>query len=258
MNAMLDRLDDAVDSQRRLLHDVGHELKTPITIVRGYVEVMDPSDPTDVRETQALAVDELDRMGQLVQDLARSASLHGASPIAPRPVDVADLTHQVVRKAEGIEGASVSAGTHVDIVAALDSDRITQALLQLAQNAVTHGDGTVVIGSALAGPHLEFTVRDHGPGVPLGERDRVFERFYRGEEGRDASSGSGLGLNIVQVIARAHGGSARVEDAEGGGALFVVSVPLRRPVEQSPAPSGVPPRPPVPPLPFPVETEKTT
>ncbi|WP_100813541.1 sensor histidine kinase [Microbacterium lacus] len=258
MNAMLDRLDDAVDSQRRLLHDIGHELKTPITIVRGYVEVMDPTDPEDVRETQALAVDELDRMGQLVQDLARSASLHGASPISPRPVDVADLTRQVVRKAEGIAGATVRAGSHVDIVAALDSDRITQALLQLAQNAVTHGDGSVEIGSSLAGPNLEFTVRDHGPGVPLTEREKVFERFYRGEEGRDASTGSGLGLNIVQVIARAHGGSARVEEAEGGGALFVVSVPLRRPVEQSLAPSDVPPRPPVPPLPFPFESEKAT
>lgn len=251
MNAMLDRLDAALDSQRSLLHDVGHELKTPITIVRGYVEVMDPSDPTDVRETQALAVDELDRMGRLVQDLARTAALHGPSPIAPRPVDVADLMRQVVRKAEGISGAEVRAGQTVDVVAALDPERVTQALLQLAQNAVSHGRGHVEIGSRLAGSTLELWVRDHGPGVPVAERERVFDRFYRGEEGREASSGSGLGLNIVQVIARAHGGTSRVEDADGGGALFVIALPLRRPVAPPMPASDIPPRPPAPILPPP-------
>jgi signal transduction histidine kinase len=236
INAMLDRLDQSLDSQRRLLHDVGHELKTPITIVRGYVEVMDPDDPADVRETQTLTVDELDRMGSLVQDLARAASLHGPRPIAARPVDAADLLRQIVRKAEGIEGADVAPGPVADVVAVLDPERITQAMLQLAQNAVTHGGGRLVIGSRRVSGGLELWVRDYGPGVPDALKERVFERFQRGAD--DTRSGSGLGLNIVQVIARAHGGTARVVDAEGAqGAVFAITLPLT---------DATPPRPPLP------------
>lgn len=225
MNAMLDRLDDALDSQRQLLSDVGHELKTPLTIVRGHVEVMDPADPDDVRETQQLAVDELDRMSRLVQDLSSAAALHGPSPIAAEPSDAADLVAQIVRKAQAIDGADVAAGPIAEVVAPLDAGRITQAMLQLAQNAVTHGGGRFVIGSNVEDGRLALWVRDYGPGVPDDEKKAVFERFRRGR-GRERSAGSGLGLNIVQVIARAHGGKARVTDAPGGGALFTIVIPL--------------------------------
>lgn len=224
MNDMLDRIDSALDSQRQLLSDVGHELKTPITIVRGYVEVMDPDNPTDARETQELAIDELDRMGTLVQDLASAASLHGPSPVRLQPVDAGDLVTQIVRKAQGIEGAEVLSAPVAECVAEIDSARITQAVLQLAQNAVTHGGGRMSIGSVIASDQLEFRVRDFGSGVPDSAKEHIFERFQRGIAA-SSRSGSGLGLNIVQVIARAHGGSVRVEDAEGGGAEFILSVP---------------------------------
>lgn len=225
MNDMLDRLDGALDSQRRLLSDVRHELRTPITIVRGHLELMDPADPEDVRETQELAIDELDRMNALVQDLSEAAALHGSSPVAPEPTDVRDLLAQIVRKARAIEGADVTAGPAVSAVVPLDAARVTQAVLQLAQNGVTHGGGRLVIGSRLSGDALEIWVRDYGPGVPDDAKERVFERFQRGSE---SSRGSGLGLNIVQVIARAHGGSARVVDAyDGPGAVFILSLPLR-------------------------------
>lgn len=120
MNDMLDRLDGALDSQRELLSDVGHELKTPITIVRGYVEVMDPDDPADVRETKDLAVDELERMGTLVQDLASAAALHGPAPVQREPIDAADLMTQIIGKAERIDGADVSQGQLADVVALVD------------------------------------------------------------------------------------------------------------------------------------------
>ncbi len=226
MNDMLDRLDRALDSQRQLLSDVGHELKTPITIVRGNLEVMDAADPDDVRETRALAIDELERMALLVEDLAASASLHGPSPIKKTEVDAGELVQQIVRKAQGIDGATVTPGPIADVVAGVDPARITQAMLQLAQNGLTHGGGVIDIGSRVHADMLELWVRDHGPGVPDAEKAAVFERFHRGD---DDHAGSGLGLNIVQVIARAHGGSARVEDAAGGGALFIVSVPLTAP-----------------------------
>jgi len=245
---MLDRIDDALDSQRQLLSDVGHELKTPITIVRGHLEVMDPADPADAEDTRELAVDELDRMGRLVQDLAAAAALHGPSPVQPQEVDAADLLEQIGRKAQGIEGATVELGPVAEAVAIVDAARITQAMLQLAQNAVTHGGGSVSIGSDLAGDKLELWVRDHGAGVPDEVKPHIFERFHRGSAASERS-GSGLGLHIVQVIARAHQGSARVEDAPGGGACFVLSVPrapAREHSERAPGELQIPPRPPLP------------
>lgn len=237
MNDMLDRLDDALESQRQLLSDVGHELKTPITIVRGHLEVMDPQDPADTEETRTLVVDELERMGQLVQDLADAASLHGRAPVQLVPVDTADLLDQIARKARGIVGAEVSLGPVAHTVAHLDAARITQAMLQLAQNAVTHGGGRLEIGSQTDGQAVEFWVRDFGPGVPDADKPLVFERFHRGAGSR-GPAGSGLGLNIVHVIARMHGGTVTVEDADGGGARFVLRVPRESAV--SPAESTRP------------------
>ncbi|QTV79673.1 sensor histidine kinase [Microbacterium sp. NIBRBAC000506063] len=243
MNDMLDRLDDALDSQRTLLSDVGHELKTPITIVRGHLEVMDPADADDARETQLLAIDELDRMDRLVQDLAAAAALHGPTPVQRLPIDAADLLEQITRKAEGIVGSEVVRGATAHVVASLDASRITQAMLQLAQNAVTHGGGRLEIGSDVDGESLLLWVRDFGPGVPDADKALVFERFHRGTTA-DGPTGSGLGLNIAQVIARAHGGRISVEDAPGGGARFVIRVP--RGVTALPADVVIPPRPPLP------------
>jgi len=248
MNDMLDRIDDALESQRQLLSDVGHELKTPITIVRGNLEVMDPEDPDDARDTRQLAVDELDRMGRLVADLAAAAALHGPAPVQPKHVDVADLVRQISRKAQGIVGAEVKLGSVAEGSATLDAARITQAMLQLAQNAVTHGDGALEMGSRTVGESIEFWVRDEGAGVPDDAKQRIFERFQRGADAA-ARSGSGLGLHIVQVIARAHHGTAHVEDADGGGAVFILRVP------RGDAPAShaddlddvvIPPRPPLP------------
>jgi len=223
MNDMLDRLDAALDTQRRLLSDVGHELKTPITIVSGHLEVMDADDPVDVRSTRELAIDELDRMGRLVQDLASEAALHGPAPLATTRTDAAELLASVARKARGIDGADVAVGTVATVTAPLDAARVTQALLQLTQNAVTHGGGRIELSSRVRGDLLELVVRDHGAGVPADQKERIFERFHRGDAD---SRGTGLGLSIVQMIARAHGGSARVLDASGGGAAFVIALPL--------------------------------
>lgn len=223
MNDMLDRLDDAVNSQRRLLSDVGHELKTPITIVRGHVEVMDPEDAADVGETRTLVLDELDRMDRLVQDLAATAALHGPRPVVPAPVDVMDLIDQIAKKAAGIVGADVTVADRAEGVAMLDAERITQAMLQLAQNATVHGGGDIEIGSSSDETQVELWVRDHGPGVADADKERVFQRFERGAAAED-TVGSGLGLNIVQMIARAHDGRVSVADARPG-AIFTLHLP---------------------------------
>ncbi|MBP1324900.1 signal transduction histidine kinase [Leucobacter exalbidus] len=228
MNEMFDRLDGALDSQRQLLSDVGHELKTPITIVRGHIELMDPTDPTDARDTRELVMDELQRMGQLVQDLSSAAALHGPSPVHLVPVDSSDLVRLIARKAAAVDGATVQLGEVAEVVALLDSARITQAMLQLAQNAVTHGGGAIEIGSRCDARTLHLWVRDHGPGIDDASKTLIFERFARGA-GAGNRAGSGLGLNIVQVIARAHSGEVEVSDAADGGAIFTITVPIGDP-----------------------------
>lgn len=251
MNDMLDRLDSALGAQRTLLSDVGHELKTPVTIVSGHLDVMDVEDPSDVRSTRDLALDELARMGRLVQDLTQEAALRGPSPLRLESTDMAALVEQVAVKVRGIEGATVRLGPVAPVHALIDRARITQALLQLAQNGVNHGGGDLVLGVRRRGEMLELFVRDHGPGVPVDQRERVFERFHRGaaDEGR---GGTGLGLNIVAAIADNHGGTATVgSPANGPGAEFVLTVPLvsdTSPVTAS-APTASIPIPPRPPLP---------
>jgi signal transduction histidine kinase len=229
VNDMLDRLDGAIEAQRRLLDDVGHELKTPITIVRGHLELLDPADPAEVEEARELAIDELDRMASLVGDLTEMARIGTPAELEPVDTDVAELTAAIVAKARAIRGAEVLEGPVAEVRAVVDPGRITQAVLQLAQNAVTHGGGTFTIGSLsdAATGEIRFTVADRGPGIPESQQARVFERFGRTGQGRGAS-GSGLGLAIVEAIARAHGGRVELASTPGFGAAFSIVVPAER------------------------------
>lgn len=225
VNAMLDRLDGSLAAQQRLLDDVGHELKTPVTIVRGHLELMDARDPADVEQARDVAISELDRMAGLVGDIQRASSVDRVEAFRFRATDVAELTEQVATTASGIDGATVRLGSTARVVAMVDVERITQAMLQLVQNAVTHAGGDVTVASRRAGDHVELVVQDVGPGVPDAHKEAVFERFRRVETGR-GREGSGLGLSIVRRIAEAHGGTARVDDAVEGGAAFVVALPI--------------------------------
>jgi signal transduction histidine kinase len=235
VNGMLDRLDGALRSQRRLLDDVGHELKTPITIVRGHLEVMDTSDPADVASTAALAIDELDRMSGLVRDITTLATASAPAGLSVQPTDIAALTASVLRKASALSGHDWVAGGAADVVALVDPERITQAVLQLASNAARHGapTGVIAIGSGVAresgdeGDRLRLWVRNDGPPIGDETRQHMFERFRRGSAGR-GSEGSGLGLSIVEAIAAAHGGRVLVHSAEGEGTTLTLDLPLRR------------------------------
>jgi signal transduction histidine kinase len=112
--------------------------------------------------------------------------------------------------------------------ATIDEQRLMQAVLQLAANAVRHTTegGLVALGSAIRNGHVRFWVRDSGPGVSIQDRDRIFERFYRGRSGYRRSDGAGLGLSIVRAIAEAHGGRVELESEPGQGATFTVVLPV--------------------------------
>ena len=233
VNAMLDRMQEAIVGQRRLLDDVGHELRTPLTIVRGHLELMDPADAEQVVATRELTLDEVDRMRSLVADISLLASARRDTAVAPAPTDIGTLTTSVFEKASALGDRDWVLEGSADAVAPIDENRITQAWLQLAANAERYATpGTsVFIGSRVVeepnGWRARLWVRDLGPGIPADQQERVFERFRRGTEGR-GDSGSGLGLSIVSAIAAGHGGRVMLESEPGAGSTFTIDLPLER------------------------------
>jgi signal transduction histidine kinase len=222
VNAMLDRIDDALTSQRQLLDDVRHELKTPITIVRGHLELLDATKPADVRAARDIAIDELDRMAGLVDDIDALARAEHLASLA-EPTDVADFTALVFSKMQAIPDRRWQLEASADVVAPLSPARITQAWLQLADNAAKYSavDSVIRVGSTAYAGSVEFWVADEGPGIPSGAERRIFERFGRADTGRGIG-GSGLGLPIVAAIARAHGGYVSLETSPAGSRFGIV------------------------------------
>ncbi len=222
VNGMLDRLDGALTSQRQLLDDVRHELKTPITILRGHLELLDPASPDEVDSTRLLALDELDRMAGLVDDIE---ALADAQTIVPdrRPVEVAELTRGVFAKASGIPEHKWLLAEAADTSIELDPRLITQAWLQLVDNAAKYSPpwAAVTLGSSELGDSVEFWVSDEGMGIPAGAEERIFERFGRVDTGRGIR-GSGLGLPIVMAIATGHGGTVNLVTSPEGSRFGIV------------------------------------
>ncbi|EHK87751.1 ATP-binding protein [Saccharomonospora azurea] len=227
VNAMLDRVENAVAVQRRFVDDAGHELRTPITIVRGHLEVLDTSDPDDVAGTLALVEDELMRMNRMVSDLLLLAKSEQPEFLRAEPVDVAALTSSVFDKITGLGEREWVLDHVADTEAVLDPQRITQAVVALADNAARHTEvgGRIAFSSHSSGGMVRFSVKDSGPGVSAEDRERIFERFARGGSGR-RSEGAGLGLSIVRAIAAAHGGRVTLDSEPGQGAMFTVEVPV--------------------------------
>jgi signal transduction histidine kinase len=229
-NAMLDRLETAFADQRRFLDDAGHELRTPITIIRGHVE-LEGNDPDERRATRAVVLDELDRMARIVDDLLLLARAERPDFLQPTDVDLDLLTTELFAKCQALaERDWRLAGTGLGIVRA-DRQRLTQAVMNLADNAVRHtGPGGVIeLGSALGGGEAAIWLRDSGPGVPLDQQDRIFERFTRDRGGGRRPGSAGLGLAIARGIARAHGGRVALHSRPGRGATFTIVIPADDP-----------------------------
>ncbi|MGQ0625459.1 MAG: sensor histidine kinase [Sporichthyaceae bacterium] len=230
-NAMLARLEDSFAAQRRFLDDAGHELRTPVTIVRGHLELMDIADVEDVSATRDLVIDELDRMSRLIDDLVVLARAERPDFLRQHTVDLGALTDDVLDKVRALGERDWRLDARAEAEVDADPQRLTQALVQLAANAVsnTGAGSTIAVGSAVEDGRARLWVRDDGPGVDPADSERIFERFERGAGA--SSDGAGLGLSIVRAIALAHDGRVRVEPATayGGitGAVFVLEVPAR-------------------------------
>jgi two-component system OmpR family sensor kinase len=233
-NSMLDRLEETFATQRRFVDDAGHELRTPITVIRGNLELMG-DDPEERRQTVDLVTDELDRMSRVVDDLLDLATAEQPDFVRPEPVDLADLTRDVAAKGDSLGGRSWSVDEVGNGVVMVDRQRITQAIMNLMHNALEHTpDGTCVsMGSRIVGDTVLIWVKDAGPGIPVEDREHLFERFSRGGGGRRSGSGAGLGLAIVKSIAEAHGGRVKLETAEGLGSTFTLILPASHPAKET-------------------------
>jgi len=231
VNRMLDRVQTSVEAQRNLLDDVGHELRTPIAVVRGHLELTDPADPEDVRQTQLLALDELDRMGMLVGDLILLAKSVQSDFVTPADTDVAELTELVFDKSLALGERRWKMESAAFTRAMVDPTRITQAWLQLVANAVKYSEhcSTVSLGSAVRDGHLQMWVRDEGIGIAPEDIDLVRQRFKRTAGAQKLASGTGLGLSIVETIVAAHGGRLDILSEVGRGSVFTMVIPLKPP-----------------------------
>jgi two-component system OmpR family sensor kinase len=240
LNEMLAQIEQAFadrgHSEDRLRHfvaDASHELRTPLAAIRGYAEVFRlgaADDPEALARAMSRIEAEAARMGALVEDLLMLASLDELPEVQRAPVELRELAEHAADDARAMApDREVSVWAPESVHVRADSDQLRQVLANLLRNAIMHTP---------AGSPIEITVRrepdwallsvsDHGPGLPPGAGDQVFERFWRNEGGRRRGpGGAGLGLAIVNGIVSAHHGSVVARNATGGGAVFEVRLPM--------------------------------
>ncbi len=237
VNTMLDRLESAVGAQKRLLDDVGHELRTPMTIIRGHLELMDTTDPMDAEVVRSLALEELSRMSNLVNDLILLAQSERSDFVVLSEVDMARLTDETYEKVRVLGNRPWLMDDLADATVHVDPQRLTQAWLQLAANAVKYSpDGSPIgMGSRLEGDHVRIWIRDKGMGFTEDEKELVLERFGRSRRaGAKRTDSAGLGLAIVNSIALAHGGRVEIDSVPDEGSTVSLVIPRHPVLEQTP------------------------
>jgi two-component system OmpR family sensor kinase len=237
-NHMLDRLASAFAQQRDFVADASHELRTPLTVIAGQLEVLAAQDDPPREEVQRVARivnAEVARTSRLVDDLLLLTRSEQADFLRPEPIELPEYVEELwsATIAGHERRFTLSPVPRVALVA--DPDRLAQALRNLITNAIAHTaspDGHVGLETEVAAGDVRFTVVDDGPGIPVAERERVFERFHRTDTARNrAAGGAGLGLAIVEAIAVAHGGSAHAREPLGSstGARVTLTLPGLRP-----------------------------
>jgi signal transduction histidine kinase len=227
-------LDASDRARRQLLADVSHELMTPLTAMRGYVETLGmadvPLDGETRRRYLQIVDDETRRLERIVGDLLDLARLEGGGGTFVRErVSTASLfervraRHERESRTRGIR-IDVTIGAGGDFVDG-DRDRLEQALQNLAANALRHTPdaGVISLTSSREGGEVRLCVRDTGPGIPAEHLPLIFDRFYKADASRRAAGGSGLGLSIVKAIVERHGG--RIAARNDGGAIFEIWLP---------------------------------
>jgi heavy metal sensor kinase len=229
LNEMLGRLEDALARERSFVADAGHELRTPLALLRTELELAlrHSGSADELREAIRRSSQEVDRMAQLAEDLLLLARSHGGElPLRIETLDAADLLTSVVSRFEWRAQAGnrpIATSQPDGLRLRGDRLRLEQALGNLVDNALRYGEGEVRVSAAQAGAMVELHVSDGGGGIPPEFCGRAFERFSRHDHAR-SRGGAGLGLAIVRAIAEAHGGAAGV-GGDGRGADVWLAVP---------------------------------
>ncbi|MFY1575759.1 HAMP domain-containing sensor histidine kinase [Verrucosispora sp. WMMD703] len=231
-NTMAERLETVEATRRRLLADLGHELRTPLATIEAYLEAAEDGVAVDDEDLQSVLRAQTARLHRLADDIAAvsRAETHQLDlhPVRTAPADLVRDALAAARPRYAGKGVTlrsdVRPAAHVDV----DPQRMGQVLGNLLDNALRHTPegGTVTVRVTGGARNVELAVVDTGPGIPAEHLPHVFERFYRVDTARDRDNGgSGIGLAIVRAVVSAHGGRVRAENVPGGGAMFKVMLP---------------------------------
>ena len=235
LNAMAAQLDESRGSQRAFLLSVSHDLRTPLTSIRGYAEALadgtlDDADPDARKRAAAVITSEARRLERLVRDLLDLSRLDSREfSLKPRACDASEITRDA-SEAFAPQAHDLGINLRVEADAAipveLDPERLAQIVANLVENALKYATSSILVSAAPRGVNrVAITVADDGPGIPAGDVQQVFERLYTVRSTPGRSVGTGLGLAIVRELATAMGGTASVETPPEGGTRFVVSLP---------------------------------
>ncbi|WP_313632464.1 ATP-binding protein [Massilia timonae] len=227
INHMAGRIEDLMEAQRNLLHSVSHELRTPIARLEFALELLDAKarDPELSRRIAAMEGD-LSELNNLVKELLDMSKLDSTRTLQGAPVELEALLRDcraTLPPSPQQVACELAAG--LGTVEA-DARLLARAVGNLLRNAQKYAQGRIVLSARRTPGQVEIAVDDDGPGVPLDERDRIFDPFYRLDRSRDrATGGFGLGLSIAHKAVALHGGTLRVESSPLGGARFVLRLP---------------------------------
>ncbi len=248
MNALLARLQAALERERGFVADAGHELRTPLAILRTELELAARPGRSrdDLMETITVAGEETDRLIRLAEDLLLLARADNRQPfLREQPLELPDLLATAARGAAARalqRGVAVSVHSPAELTVVADPDRLRQAIDNLLDNATRHAPPGSTIDVTVSTPQpgvAAVEVSDRGPGFPPAFLPHAFERFQRAEASRSRDSGgTGLGLSIVQAVLAAHGGRATAVNRPGGGASVCIELPISGLATVADAPSA--------------------